>query len=64
MIKTALADWQARQRFKSLAEFAPGGAKKFKSVFGRDMCVAENTSQPASVESVRLQRTDYARGGL
>ena len=39
---------------KSLAEFAPSGAKKFKSVFGRDMCVGENTSRPANVRTGRL----------
>ena len=38
---------------KGLAEFAPSGAKRSKSVFGRDMCVAENTSQPANVRSGR-----------
>jgi len=34
--------------------------KKLKSVFGRDMCVAENTSRPANVGLVRLQRTSPA----
>ena len=38
---------------KNLAEFAPAGAKKMESVFGRDLRVAENTSQPASVRLVR-----------
>ena len=49
---------------KSLAEFAPAGTKKIKLVFGRDMCVDENTSQPASVGFVRSSRTDPARGRM
>ena len=49
---------------KSLAEFAPAGANKVKSVFSRDLCVDENTSQAASVGPVRLQRTGPARGRL
>src|SRR5699024_10647564 len=49
---------------KSLAEFAPAGAKKLKSVFSGDMCVRENTSQAASEGFVRLRRTNPARSGL
>ena len=50
---------------KSLAEFAPAGANEVKSVFSRDMmCVAENTSQAASVGLVRHRRTKPARGRL
>ena len=49
---------------KSLAEFAPAGAKKDKLFFGRDMCVDENTSRPASVEFVGFSRTNSARSGL
>ena len=40
-------------RQESLAEFAPVGAKRIQVVFSRDMCVAENTSQAASVGSAR-----------
>ena len=36
---------------------------KMKSVFGRDMCVDENTSQPTSVSVIRRSRTKLARGG-
>ena len=48
----------------SLAEFAPAGANKVKSVFPGDKYVGENTSQPASVELLRHGRSNYARGGL
>ena len=34
---------------KRLAEFAPAGAKKLKSVFSGDMCVGKNTHRPANV---------------
>ena len=30
---------------------------KMKSVFGRDMCVDENTSQPTSVRALRVRRS-------
>jgi hypothetical protein len=46
---------------KSLAEFAPAGAKKMKSVFPGDLCVGENTSRPNSVRVGRLRRTASAR---
>ena len=36
---------------KSLAEFAPAGAKIFQSVFSGDMRLGKNTSQPASVRA-------------
>ena len=36
---------------KSLAEFAPAGAKKVKSVFGRGVYVDENTSRPANART-------------
>ena len=35
-------------------------AKKMKSVFGRDMCVAENTSRSTNVRGVRLRRAPRA----
>ena len=46
---------------KSLAEFAARRRQRNKIIFSRDMCVRENTSQAASVEFVRLRRTNYAR---
>ena len=51
---------------KSLAEFAPAGAKTLKSVFSGDMCVGENTSHPANVRTVRVLRTVSAlqRGAI
>ncbi|WP_297199211.1 hypothetical protein, partial [uncultured Flavonifractor sp.] len=49
---------------KSLAEFAPAGANKVRSVFPGDMRVGENTSQPASVALLRQWRSNDARGGL
>lgn len=45
------------ESWESLAEFAPVGAKKLKSVFDRGMYVGENTSRPANVRTVRLWRT-------
>ena len=38
---------------KSLAEFAPAGAKKLKSVFSGDMRVGKNTHRPANVRAGR-----------
>ena len=35
----------------SLAEFAPAGAKNIKSVFGRGVYLAKNTSRPANVRA-------------
>ena len=35
---------------KSLAEFAARRRQRNKTIFSRDMCVRENTSQAASVE--------------
>ena len=49
---------------KSLAEFAARRRQRNKIIFSRDMCVRENTSQAASVEFVRLRRTNYARSRL
>ena len=46
---------------KSLAEFAPAGAKKVRIIFGGGVYVAENTLRHASVEFVRCKRTNYAR---
>jgi hypothetical protein len=42
----------------------PQAANKVQSVFCGGMYVAKNTSQSASVEFVRFQRTNYARGRL
>ena len=44
--------------------FASADAKSILSVFCRDMCVAENTYQAASVEFVRRWRANYARSRL
>ena len=49
---------------KSLAEFAARRRQRNKIIFSRDMCVRENTAQAASVEFVRLRRTNYARSSL
>ena len=38
---------------KSLAEFRRHGGEKLLIVFGRDMCVGENTYRPANVRVVR-----------
>ena len=46
---------------KSLAEFAPAGAKKVRIIFGGGVYVAENTLRHASVEFVRYKRANYAR---
>jgi hypothetical protein len=46
---------------KSLAEFAPAGANKVFIVFSGGLYVGKNSLQPASVESVRHWRADYAR---
>ena len=35
-----------------------------QSIFARGVYLGENTSQSASVEFVRFQRTNYARGRL
>ena len=42
----------------------PQAANKLQSVFCGGVYVAKNTSQSASVEFVRFQRTNYARGRL
>ena len=42
----------------------PQAANKVQSVFCGGVYVAKNTSQSASVEFVRLWRTNYARGRL
>ena len=39
-------------------------AQKMKFIFSGDMCVGENTLQPASVGFVRYERTNPVRGGL
>ena len=58
----------SRHRFQrmeqSFAEFAAEAANKRESIFCRGVYLAENTSQAASVEFVRLRRTNYARSRL
>ena len=49
---------------KSFAEFAASAANKVKSIFRRGVYLAENTFQAASVEFVRLRRTNCARSRL
>ena len=39
-------------------------AKQMKSIFGRDLCLDENTAQAASVDVVPHQGTTYARSRL
>jgi len=59
------AHWQKVSAFqKSLAEFAARRRQRNEIIFSRDMRVRENTSQAASVEFVRLRRTNYARSRL
>ena len=41
---------------KSLAEFSAKAENKMKTIFCRGVYLAENTSQAASVEFVRLKR--------
>ena len=48
---------------ESLAEFAPAGANKWKSVLSGGVYIGQNTLRGASVEFVRKQRTNYARSG-
>ena len=49
---------------KSLAEFAARRRQINGIIFCRGVYLAKNTSQSASVEFVRFQRTNYARGRL
>ena len=49
---------------KASQSFAPAGAKMIRIIFCGGVYVAENTTQPASVEFVCLRHTNYARGGL
>ena len=42
----------------------PTGGKEIGIIFCRGVYLAENTSQAASVEFVRLRRTNYARSSL
>ena len=51
-------------RRKSFAEFAASAANRSKIIFDRGVYVGENTSQAASVEFVRLRRTNSARSRL
>ena len=47
---------------KASQSFAAAAAKLIRIIFCGGVYVAENTDQPASVEFVRSQRTNYARG--
>ena len=49
---------------KSLAEFDANASNKIKIIFCRGVYLTENTSQAASVESVCLRQTNYARSRL
>ena len=60
----ASVHWPRTAYQKSLAEFAARRRQRNKIIFSRDMCVRENTAQAASVEFVRLRRTNYARSRL
>ena len=42
----------------------PQAANEMQSIFARGVYLGENTSQSASVEFVRFQRTNYARSRL
>ncbi len=60
-MKKARCVQRAFQSVKSLAEFAPTGAKKVRIIFGGGVYVTENTLRHASVEFVRYKRTNDAR---
>ena len=49
---------------KASQSLPPTGGKEIGIIFCRGVYLAENTSQAASVEFVRLRRTNYARGSL
>jgi hypothetical protein len=48
---------------KSLAEFAPPGANKIKSVFSGGMYVEKNTARPVNVRVVRSANNECAATG-
>ena len=49
---------------RSFAEFAPQGAKKFKSIFRTDMCRTENNYHRASVQAKRVRGGAMQRKSL
>ena len=49
---------------KASQSLPPAGGKSSEIIFARGVYLGENTSQSASVEFVRFQRTNYARGRL
>ena len=49
---------------KASQSLPPAGGKSIEIIFCRGVYLAKNTSQSASVEFVRLWRTNYARGRL
>ena len=64
-IKTSsLAGGFAKTIQKSSQSLPPAGGKSSEIIFARGVYLGENTSQSASVEFVRFQRTNYARSRL
>ena len=55
--KAPLRQAEGHQIVKSLAEFAPAGAKEMEIIFSGGMYVGENTSRLANVRIVRRERT-------
>ncbi|MFQ9052274.1 MAG: hypothetical protein ACLR5H_02995 [Oscillospiraceae bacterium] len=49
---------------KASQSLPPAGGKSSEIIFARGVYLGENTSQSASVEFVRFQRTNYARSRL
>jgi hypothetical protein len=49
---------------KASQSLPPAGGKSIEIIFCRGVYLAKNSSQSASVEFVRHQRTNYARGRL
>ena len=60
--RAIFVQYPARQALRSVCR--PQAANQMRSVFCGGVYVAKNTSQSASVEFVRFQRTNYARGRL
>ena len=50
--------------YKKASQSSRPQTRKVGIIFSRDLCVRENISQAASVEFVRLRRTNYARSRL
>ena len=60
--RAIFVQYPARQAPRTVCR--PQAANQMRSVFCGGVYVAKNTSQSASVEFVRFQRTNYARGRL